>query len=197
MHGDDTTWIQTYTGKQFWPLDPRAEDVDIEDIAHALAVKCRFTGHCREFYSIAQHSCLVAMQIELRYSNIDLSLTALLHDAAEAYTADIARPVKKSIAQFSEIEHGIEKVIAEVFDLHFPFPASIKWADNVMLATDRRDLMADPPRPWTSVEGVEPLAKKIEAWDWRDAERKFLDTYERYLSMAVRPWLKELGKTKP
>ena len=56
-------WIQVYTGGQFWPLDPRPEEIHIEDIAHALALTCRFTGHCREFYSVAQHSLLVSYYV--------------------------------------------------------------------------------------------------------------------------------------
>lgn len=71
-HGDDSTWIQTFTGRQFWPLDPRAEDVDIRDIAHALSMKCRYNGHCREFYSIADHSCRVAEVIH-NADSVDVS----------------------------------------------------------------------------------------------------------------------------
>lgn len=173
-HGDDSTWIQTYTGKQFWPLDPRAEDVDILDIAHALALKCRYTGHCKEFYSIAEHSCRVSLLVDPA-----LSLTALLHDAAEAYTADIARPVKKFIKQFEDIEHRLESVIAERFGLMFPFPEEIKTADNILLATERRDLMAEPPRPWKTY-GVEPLSKKIVPWGCGYSEERFLAQFDRF-----------------
>jgi len=80
-------WIQTYTGKRFWPLDPRPEDVDILDIAHSLSLLCRFTGHTSSFYSVSQHSILVAQEVPKR-----LRLWALFHDAAEAYIGDIARP---------------------------------------------------------------------------------------------------------
>lgn len=182
-HGDDETWIQTFTGRQFWPLDPKAEDIDIRDIAHALALKCRYTGHCREFYSIAQHSCLVGAAVEDKGKNSfdhRLCLTALLHDAAEAYTADIARPVKKSIAQFAEIEHRLESVIAKKFGLLFPFPGVVKWADNCLLATERRDLMATPPRPWRSVEAVEPLRDTLVAVTWEESERRFLAQFTRW-----------------
>lgn len=173
-HGDDETWIQTFTGKQFWPLDPHAEDVDIRDIAHALSLKCRYTGHCRYLYTVGQHSLHVAKIV--MNSRPTFGLTALLHDAAEAYTADIARPVKKFIQQFGEIEHRLEQVIAERFGLLFPFPEEVKHADNIMLATERRDLMPNPPRPWKTY-GAEPLPWHISTMTCRKVEQDFLDLF--------------------
>ena len=55
-----TGWIQTFTGKKFSPLEPRREDIDILDIAHSRSMQCRFNGHCRQFYSVAEHSVRVA-----------------------------------------------------------------------------------------------------------------------------------------
>lgn len=78
--------IQTYTGRKFWPLDPRPEDVCIEDIAHALSLKCRFGGHCKRFYSVAQHGALVCNTLNVnggRRSPV-LLMQGLMHDAAEA-----------------------------------------------------------------------------------------------------------------
>lgn len=83
-------WMQTYTGRKFWPLNPRAEEVYIEDIAHSLALSCRFNGHCKVFYSIAQHSVLVSQIVKPTQQ-----LIALLHDSAEAYLGDIIRPIKR------------------------------------------------------------------------------------------------------
>ena len=77
-------WIQTYTGRQFWPLDPRIEDIDIHDIAHALSHQCRYSGHCLRFYSVAEHSVLLSHHVAGEHM-----LWALLHDAWEAYLAAI------------------------------------------------------------------------------------------------------------
>lgn len=140
-------WIQTYSGKQFWPIDPRPEDICMEDVAHALSLICRFSGHCRRFYSVAQHSVLVSELVEPEFA-----LWGLLHDASEAYLSDIARPVKPYLANYQELELGIEKCIAERFDLVWPMPAAVKKADSIMLATEARDLMKAPPADWNFME---------------------------------------------
>lgn len=82
-------WIQTFTGKKF-PLDkPDPALIDIEGIAHALSLLCRFNGHCTRFCSVAEHSVHVAREIDL-----DLAMEGLLHDAAEAYLGDVHSPLK-------------------------------------------------------------------------------------------------------
>src|SRR4051812_6540197 len=83
-------WMQTISGKAFFPLDPRPADVDIQDIAHALAFQCRFGGHVKEFYSVAEHS----VRVSLICAHEDAKW-GLLHDATEAYLSDIVRPVKR------------------------------------------------------------------------------------------------------
>ena len=72
-------WIQTYTGRQFWPLDPRVDEIHIEDIAHSLSMRCCYGGHLTDFYSVAEHSVLVSLHVPQEFA-----LWGLLHDAAEA-----------------------------------------------------------------------------------------------------------------
>lgn len=136
-------WLQTYTGRAFWPLDPRVEDFDIEDIAHALAHVCRFSGHCRSFYSVAEHSVWVSRIVPPAYA-----LAGLLHDGAEAYMADIARPLKPSLTNFKALETAIEARLAEAFGVEYPWPLAVKVADDAMLAAEAAQLMGTPPRPW-------------------------------------------------
>src|SRR5271165_7548492 len=83
-------WIQTYTGRVMYPLDPRPEEINIIDIAHALSNLCRFTGHVRTFYSVAEHSVRVSQHCDPKDA-----LWGLLHDASEAYLADMSRPMKR------------------------------------------------------------------------------------------------------
>lgn len=160
-------WMTTATGRKVWPLDLRADEVDIEDIAQALSNLCRFGGRCREFYSVAQHSVLVS-RIVVR-EKPSLALAALLHDAAEAYVGDVIRPIKPFVrietptgtVSFRSIEDRVAAAIYEAFDvlqLSVEDDAIIKHADNVALATESRDLMGDPrwpglpdPLPWQVV----------------------------------------------
>ena len=156
MARTETNWIQTASGRRFWPTDPRSEDVCIEDIGHALAMKCRFSGHTKSFYSVAQHSLLVSENVSPEYAKV-----ALLHDAAEAYFADVAKPIKREYPVFDEIEGMILLAVFQRFDLHLPLPDVVKRIDMVLLATERRDLMAHPRLECNILEGVVPLREVI------------------------------------
>jgi hypothetical protein len=167
----DSNWIQVFTGRQFWPTNPRPEDVDIRDIAHALSLTCRFTGHTEAFYSVAQHSVLISQHCgDPRWG--------LLHDAAEAYLPDVARPVKQELTGFSDIEDRLLGVIASVFGLTMPIPQSVHVADLVLLATEARDLMVAPSCPWNSIAGISPLGDKIVPWEPHEAESAFLHRFD-------------------
>lgn len=145
-----TYWICTAHGRRFWPLDPRPEEVDIVEIAHALANLCRFAGHCRSFYSVAQHSVLCQELAKCREWSLDVQKAALLHDAAEAYVVDLPRPLKLKLPDYVRIEERVQAVIREA--LHVPWDAEIakqvKELDNIALATEKRDLMSKDSPPW-------------------------------------------------
>jgi 5'-deoxynucleotidase YfbR-like HD superfamily hydrolase len=116
-------WSQTFTGLQFWPCDPRREDVRVEDIAHALALQCRFAGHCRVPYSVAEHSVRVAEWVwDETSGDRRASLAALLHDASEAYCVDVPRPLKPYLTGYREIEHGVMHVIEALSLIHISEP---------------------------------------------------------------------------
>jgi 5'-nucleotidase len=136
-------WMLTYTGLQFYPLDARIEDVCIEDIAHALANTCRFGGHCSGFYSVAKHSLLVA-----RILPTELKLQGLLHDATEAYIGDMVRPLKSFMPDYREVEDKLWRVIAEKFGLPETLDKAVKHADNVILMTEKRDLLKPSIYSW-------------------------------------------------
>lgn len=164
------SWIQTYTGKQFFPFDPRTGDIDIRDIAHSLSNLCRFNGHCRSFYSVADHSVRVS-----RIVDDDLALWGLLHDAAEAYLSDIPRPIKASIPEFDAMERKLLRSVVGCFDLAWPMPEEVRKADDVLLVTEARDLMEPPPASW-ELE-AKPLEEPIVPLSANQAERAFLDRF--------------------
>lgn len=153
-------WIQTYGGAQYWPLEPRSSEVEITDIARHLSMLCRFTGACDVFYSVAEHSVHVSYVVESFMAptgggTISFILRALLHDAAEAYCNDIARPVKRSIQGYDEIEGLNEAAIFERFGLPGINPTAqkiLKQADNAMLLAETAVLMKAPPVAWNPVD---------------------------------------------
>jgi len=160
-------WIQTYTGLAFWPLDPRPEEVCIHDIAGALSKLCRFGGHCLWFYSVAEHSIYAS-----RLVSEELALTALLHDATEAYVADVPRPLKRNLSEYRAIEEGVWRAIAQRYGLPTELPQEIKDVDNGLLLTEQRFVMSSPPSPW-SVEGKPADVRPI-CLHPGEAERQFL-----------------------
>ena len=149
-HGD---WIQTYTGRQFFPLDPRADDIDIVDIAHALSRVCRFNGHCVRPYSVAEHSLHVALHVTWdagAEADRTTVLAALLHDASEAYLCDVPRPIKTmpEMAPYRAMESNVEAIIAAKYGLPHPLPAVVKRHDQRALSTEYRDLVPYKRHPW-------------------------------------------------
>src|SRR3989344_3806442 len=124
-------WMQTFTGRRFYPLDPRPEDVCVEDIAHALSLVCRFGGHVRFHYSVAQHSLYVSNHVDDHGAGGQDVLIALLHDAAEAYIGDVVWPLKQATEMlgYRVVEERVERAVFERFGLPLPLPAVVKHAD--------------------------------------------------------------------
>ena len=167
------SWIQTFTGKAFYPLADEPGEIDIRDIAHALSLQCRFNGHCNVFYSVAQHSVRVSEVVPSEFA-----LWGLMHDAAEAYLSDLPRPVKGQMPQFSELEDKLLGRILAAYDLSLPMPSQVKLADEQLLMTEARDLMQSPPMDWLiPVDALDDL--KIEPMSPTQAEQAFLQRYDQ------------------
>lgn len=141
--GRKGNWMQTYTGKKFWPLDPLPEEIDIEDIAHALSMKCRYNGHVKFFYSVAEHSCIICDLLPQH-----LKLQGLLHDAPEAYLVDIPRPLKPFLTNYAELEALNWAVISDKYGVPFEFDPLLKELDNGILLTERDYLMDGIAGEW-------------------------------------------------
>ncbi|MDF2994278.1 MAG: hypothetical protein K0S37_4792 [Microbacterium sp.] len=174
-------WMQTYSGKAFFPLDPQADEVDILDIAHGLGNLCRYNGHTHRFYSVAEHCVLLSHAVEP-----ELALWALLHDAPEAYIGDMIRPLKQYIPDFRAVDDNIMAVIAGRFGLgSTEIPAAVKDADTRILLDERAALHAAPPRDW-NIEG-EPLGVTIYAWSPEQAKVHYLNRFDELTEGRFRP----------
>jgi hypothetical protein len=146
-------WFVTFTGRRFYPLDPRVEDIDIRDIAHSLALQSRWMGHCKTHYSIASHALACARVAEMGDCHEDTVKWCLMHDASEAYVGDVIRPIKRSllvdtsppdcpspqgtwVESFKALENRFHQLIAERFDLPEEMPDAVHEIDNRMLVTE-------------------------------------------------------------
>lgn len=166
--------IWTYTDRRVDPINPTPDMFAIEDIAHALANQCRFTGHVRKFYSVAEHSYHASFLVPEKYA-----LWALLHDASEAYLADLARPIKKAEGlgpTYLKYEERLMESIAKAFKLSWPMPKEITVADNLMLSAEIYDLLpASFGKAWGIQERAEVNVSKPYTPD--QAELAFLRRY--------------------
>jgi hypothetical protein len=175
--------IQTFTGAFVDPLAPDPSSIEAADIAHALSHHCRFGGHSRVFYSVAQHSCVVADAVEARGAGVEATLAALLHDATEAYLGDLPHPLKHR-SQLGDVYREAEKRLQEAIAVRFGLPPKpppiVKEVDRAALAAERLALM--PPSSngqWPELAGVAPLDVEIDPWPSTRAAQEFLGRLER------------------
>lgn len=164
-------WIMTASGRKFYPLAPNCEQLALYDIAHALSMQCRWNGHTRVFYSVAQHCVLMS---ELCHAH---PAEALMHDASEAYISDVPKPVKRQLPEFEAHEDRLLRKIFECWGLAYPLPKDVKFCDEVMLRWEARDLFGDDR--CTQIFGPYAIAAlqhlpRISPWAPAEAESRFI-----------------------
>lgn len=173
-------WMQTFSGVQFYLMDPRPEDVSIRDIAHHLSLLCRYNGAVAYFYSVAEHSVALSYVVPAH-----LAMQALMHDAAEAYTGDPTRPLKNNIGRdvWDAIADPIDKAIAEQLGLVYPWDQLIDEYDTRILGDERTALMPGRQLPWTP--SGDRLGVVVRGLNPPDAEHEFMARYEELSRRVV------------
>jgi 5'-deoxynucleotidase YfbR-like HD superfamily hydrolase len=141
-------YMRTSTGKRYYPMDPRPDEVEIEVIAHHLAMKCRYAGATRVFYSVAEHSVYVTLDSLLRTADVRLAKQCIIHDGSEAYNGDLIRPLKYDAAfsaPFKHVEELNERAICQRFEIPYPFDPRVKESDEAVTAAELRQLLNRAP----------------------------------------------------
>ena len=171
-------YLQTVSGRWVNPFHPDPSQLDAGDIARALANQCRFGGHSRVFYSVAQHAVIVSELVEQRGGDVEDVFAALMHDATEAYLGDMPHPLKHRSplgAAFKQAEDHLERALRERFAIKADVP-EVKRADRALLATERRAFSSEDWH-WPELEGVEPLDLDLTAWAPDEAAQAFARRY--------------------
>jgi hypothetical protein len=154
-------FLITHTRKKFYPLDPRPEEIDIEDIAHALSNLCRYGGHASTFFSVSEHSVIIS-----DHSSPKNKLWSLLHDATEAYLVDIPRPIKPFLTNYKDYERKLMDCVCEKFGLSLEEPEEVKALDTGILIDEMEQLMdynivnSPYPRLGVKIQCLPPVAAK-------------------------------------
>lgn len=185
-------WIQTYTGRKVSLVNPRPCDIDIEDIAHALSNICRFTGHTREFYSVAQHSIEMVNAVLGSFKGgieyrAKICRAALMHDAAETYLGDMNSPLKSMLPGYKLIEEKFKLTIIRRFKIEVPNEPMIRQLDIDLLLTEVKHLLSEPPERWEANDYGKCLpCKEFKTWSPEKSKSIFMVTFDNLFGKDAR-----------
>ncbi len=167
-------WIELITGGRFYFNKPA---FDLGAIAHSLSHVCRFTGHCRKFYSVAEHSVLVSRIME--DMGLGDPLEGLLHDGVESVLADVARPIKSLLKDYNALEAALDVAMRKQFALPEQMTDGCKRADTIALMIEAREIMPNKGANFENIPDEDLLAAKkasymIMAWSPENARERFM-----------------------
>lgn len=177
-------WIQIAHGHIFHPMDPRPEEVFIEDIAQSLSRQIRYNGHSDLIITVAQHSCNCAWLTDTMGHSAETQLAMLMHDAGEYIVGDFIRPLKIKFPEFYDLEDAIMSVVIERFTLPVIPHKLLKYFDNVALAWEKRDLYQSA-REWPNMPDVPDWCPIIIPWSHTYAEERFLSLFH-WLQLEIK-----------
>ena len=160
--------IWTVKGRPFYLSHPT---FDVEEIAHATSMQCRYTGHTREFYSVAEHGVLVASILAWECEPRGIEFEGLMHDAHEAYVSDIASPWKVAIPDYRRVEEKLEGAMRAHFLLPEKISPAVKRADWLALFIEAEQLLT----PGITKDWLEPEpGMKETAYEMRHRSARFI-----------------------
>lgn len=170
--GERGPYIFTFTGEDYFPFTPRAEELSIRNIARSLAMQPRYNGMMTRFYSVAEHSVLMSHQVDPAFA-----VEALLHDAIEHVIGDLLNPIKQKCFDYLALERANDKVMRERFGLPANMTDEVMDADRRIFATEVQQVLSDGAREQVlrhSRKLPTPYPIRIKGWRWQRAEREFL-----------------------
>jgi len=173
------TWLETYRGRRVDFEAPDPATICIADIAHSLAMQCRYTGQCQRFYSVAEHSVFCSRWLEAHGHDRRLQLLGLLHDAAEAYLGDLHPYLKRLFPEWNTYAARLDAAIYEALRLSPPTNDEqqiVDLADEVALATEIREQMLSGGCGW-DIPADPAEEPHIEYWGPPQAAWAFVERY--------------------
>jgi uncharacterized protein len=173
-------FIQIYSGKLFYVLDPRAEDMDVISIAHSLSNLARFTGHSERFYTVGEHSVRCARMARKAGYSVLQQLYCLGHDASESVMNDLARPVKQNVPQYKKLEDEVMEVMWDVMKLPKPTEEDykiVKAIDNTMLIHELEQLMKRSTIDYENLEHIKVFEDMTYGYGAGESKHDFLSMY--------------------
>lgn len=174
-------YILTYSGIKFVLRDSSIDGFNLEDIAHSLSMQCRYTGHTRLFYSVAEHCVLMSRYVE----DPDCKIVALFHDAVEAYVGDLVTPLKQCLPEYRVIETGVEQRLYAWLGYSVPsrIRKLVKMLDTRIMLRERNLLLSDSCEPWIEDQVVTPLDTDIMCWSPARAKKEYLKQAEKMMTI--------------
>lgn len=179
-------WLETYTGVPFKILDIDPRQINIVDIAQALSNQCRYNGHTREFFSVAEHCVHMTRYVRRMGGTPIEQLTTLLHDASEPYMGDMIRPLKHQMPLYRELEEKIHAAVATVYGTIYPHPAWLKDLDTRIIHDERYQAMSHSPNVWVT-DGMKGLEVVLKFWPPAQAKASFMKDFVRLQALIGDP----------
>lgn len=154
-------WIETSSGKALYFANPV---FDRYDCAAALSKLCRYTGHSRHFYSIAEHEILVSEIME--YLELGDPWEGFHHDNGEYLLGDVSSPLKSLLPDYKVIEHHVDTAFRAQLGLPVTMSEGCKKADWLALFIEAATLVPSGGKNWGAPAGIWDEAQSLIGKFW-------------------------------